>query len=104
MGPVWDGGDNNESELLARCYRRSLEIAQFQGINSIAFPAISCGVYRYPVEQATKIAVQAIADFLTTHDLPEQVYLVCFESKIRKAYEQHLLRLEASESKSVDEQ
>lgn len=58
VGPVWQGGEKGEAELLARCYRRCFEIAGERGIGSIAFPAISCGVFRYPIDQAASIAVR----------------------------------------------
>lgn len=61
VGPVWRGGAHGEADLLARCYRRSLRLAHEHGVDSIAFPAISCGVYGYPVEQAARIALHEIA-------------------------------------------
>ena len=62
VGPVWHGGDAGEPELLASCHRRALEVARELGARSVAFPAISCGLYGYPVDQAARIAVDAVAD------------------------------------------
>lgn len=79
VGPVWQGGSANEAELLASCYRRSLELAQLHGCVSIAFPAISTGIYGYPKEVAAKIAVRTVAAFLETNDLPRSVVFVGFD-------------------------
>jgi O-acetyl-ADP-ribose deacetylase (regulator of RNase III) len=93
VGPVWQGGDRNEPALLARCYRRSLELAAAQGCRSVAFPAISCGVYGYPVEQAARIAVATVRDFLAQHELPERVLLCCFGPAVADAYRQALVEI-----------
>jgi O-acetyl-ADP-ribose deacetylase len=82
VGPVWRGGTSREPELLAGCYRASLELAREHGLRSIAFPAISCGAFRYPVHQATSVAVASIADFLAADRTLEQVLLVAYESEI----------------------
>src|SRR5712692_7112886 len=68
VGPVWSGGRRNERELLASCYRTSLQLAVEHGAKTIAFPAISCGVYHFPINEATKIAVTTVRDFLEKHD------------------------------------
>ncbi len=78
VGPVWRGGDHNEDQLLASCYRRSLELANEHGVKTIAFPSISTGVYGFPVERAAPIAVREIAEFLANNDSIEKVTIVCF--------------------------
>jgi O-acetyl-ADP-ribose deacetylase (regulator of RNase III) len=78
VGPVWRGGGSNEDALLASCYRRSLEIARDRGLGSIAFPAISTGVYAFPPERAAAIAVATVKAFLAEHALPARVILCCF--------------------------
>lgn len=90
VGPVWRGGEAGEPELLASCYRRSLALAAESGVRSIAFPAISCGVYGYPVAAATAIAVRETASFLDRHPLPERVLFVCFAEEVCEAYRQAL--------------
>ncbi|MFQ5487792.1 MAG: O-acetyl-ADP-ribose deacetylase [Gammaproteobacteria bacterium] len=90
VGPVWHGGAEGESELLASCYRNALELAWQHDVRSIAFPAISCGVYGYPVDEAARIAVREVQRFLDAHDLPEKVYLVCFGEEVCRAYRQAL--------------
>ncbi|HVI39042.1 MAG TPA: O-acetyl-ADP-ribose deacetylase [Anaerovoracaceae bacterium] len=76
VGPVWHGGGHREHELLADCYRNSLRLALENGVKSIAFPAISTGVYGYPKEQASQIAVDTIKEFLNGNDM--EVILVAF--------------------------
>ena len=90
VGPIWQGGDRDEPELLAACYRNSLQLAVEHGVRRIAFPAISCGVYRYPLSEAARIAVREIRHFLTGNAPIETVYLVCFDDEVRQAYEQAL--------------
>ena len=79
VGPVWHGGERGESDLLAQCYRRCLEIALDQQLQSIAFPAISCGIYGYPIDDAATIAVREVRAFVDEHDLPKRVALVAFD-------------------------
>ncbi|HET6231855.1 MAG TPA: O-acetyl-ADP-ribose deacetylase [Longimicrobiaceae bacterium] len=78
VGPVWQGGGHGEDELLASCYRNSLRIAAEEGMGSIAFPAISTGVYRFPLERATGIAVREVRDFLAAHDMTREVVFAAF--------------------------
>ena len=77
VGPVWHGGDRGEAELLASCYRNSLELAAANGVKSIAFPAISCGIYGYPTEEAARIAIREITKFLERAPSTEKVILAC---------------------------
>ncbi len=90
VGPIWQGGDCGEADLLASCYRSSLQLAVEHGIRTIAFPAISCGVYGYPVARATRIAVRELRKFLTSHSSFEMIYLSCFDEVIYSAYVQAL--------------
>ncbi|WP_417518470.1 O-acetyl-ADP-ribose deacetylase [Minwuia sp.] len=83
VGPVWLGGDSGEPDLLAACYRNSLALAMQHGIASIAFPAISTGIYGYPLEEATEIAVNTV---LATRDRPERVIFCCFSEQAAEAY------------------
>lgn len=90
VGPVWRGGTNREPELLASCYRNSLQLAIDNGIRTIAFPAISCGIYGYPIDDATNIAVREVQSFLNAHDEIERVLFVCFGDEVCRAYERAL--------------
>jgi O-acetyl-ADP-ribose deacetylase (regulator of RNase III) len=80
VGPVWHGGEDGEPELLASCYRRSLEIAAEHGCRTVAFPGISTGVYSYPKEAAAEVAVRTVIAFLTTTELPDLVTFCCFDA------------------------
>lgn len=82
VGPVWRGGTRGEKGLLASCYRRALEEALSLGLESVAFPAISCGVYGFPPELAAPIAVGEIRRFLGSHPLPRVVFLVAFDERM----------------------
>lgn len=84
VGPVWKGGDKGEPDLLAACYRESLNLAVANHIETIAFPAISCGAYYYPVHQAAKIAVNETAGFLENNPSIRKVYLTCLELDVFK--------------------
>jgi O-acetyl-ADP-ribose deacetylase (regulator of RNase III) len=78
VGPVWHGGNHDEDEVLASCYRSSLELAVQHGIKTIAFPSISTGAYRFPMELAARIALGEIQEFLKAHASIEKASLVCF--------------------------
>jgi len=84
VGPRWRGGQADEPELLASCYRRSLEIAIEYKCQTIAFPAISTGIYGYPLEQAAEIAVRAVSDFVKHNQLPREVILCTFDPRATK--------------------
>ena len=79
VGPVWHGGMKGEAELLARAYRSSLAIAAEQGLDTVAFPAISTGVYAFPPEEAARIAVRTVRAFLAEHERPARVLLVAYD-------------------------
>ena len=90
VGPVWNGGKNNEDELLASCYRNSIKLAVENGIKSIAFPAISTGVYLFPLDRATKIAIDEVTKFLNGNDEIEKVIFVAFDDTTHNCYEEKL--------------
>jgi O-acetyl-ADP-ribose deacetylase len=78
VGPVYHGGTSGEAELLASCYRESLRLACEAGLRSVAFPAISTGVYGYPKDEACEVAVATVSAWLLAHELPESVVFCCF--------------------------
>ena len=86
VGPVWRGGDQGEPERLAHCYRNSLGLAAQNAIRSIAFPAISCGVYGYPIDQAVAIAVREVRRWLDGEAEPAKIVFCCFGAAIESAY------------------
>ena len=90
VGPVWQGGGSGEAGLLASCYRESLRLAEANSVDSIAFPAISCGVFGYPPEQAAPVAVAAIRDWLTAYARPRRVLLCCFDARMASVLRQAL--------------
>jgi O-acetyl-ADP-ribose deacetylase (regulator of RNase III) len=91
VGPVWNGGKNNEEKSLANCYVNSLKLAVENNIKTIAFPAISTGVYRFPLERATKIAVTEVKKFLEKNDSIEKVIFVCFDEESYEVYQNILI-------------
>ncbi len=93
VGPVWQGGGQQEDALLASCYQKSLALAEQHDIHSIAFPAISTGIYRFPLERATEIAVSEAKRLLDRHALPELVIFVCFSQRDYQVYLDAMQRL-----------
>ena len=87
MGPVWQGGQQGEDELLARCYRNSLILAVAHEIHTLAFPAISTGVYGFPLERATRIAMAEVTAFLSRSAFVEEVRFICFGDEAYKTYQ-----------------
>ena len=92
VGPVWRGGTQGEPALLAACYRRSLELAREHGCRSVAFPAISCGIYGYPMAAGARIAVREAGAFLAEHASIERVVFALFDDAALKIYEAELAR------------
>jgi O-acetyl-ADP-ribose deacetylase (regulator of RNase III) len=86
VGPVWHGGHSGEADLLGSCYDSALELAVANGLSTTAFPSISTGVYRFPVELAAPIALERIRTFLAGHPEMEKVVIVCFDQKVYDAY------------------
>jgi O-acetyl-ADP-ribose deacetylase (regulator of RNase III) len=86
VGPVWNGGGHNENNLLASCYRNSLQLAVNHKLRSIAFPSISTGVYGFPIERASRIALRVILDFITTEESSPRVVMTCFSEQDLEAY------------------
>jgi O-acetyl-ADP-ribose deacetylase (regulator of RNase III) len=93
VGPVWQGGAQGEPELLAACYRESLALALAQGAASIAFPAISCGVYGYPLVQATRIALRECTQFAAAEPKIEKIVFACFSAQMLALYRAELAKL-----------
>ncbi len=90
VGPVWNGGRRGEPELLASCYRTSLKLAREHQLRTLAFPAISCGVYGYPLAAAVKIAVRACADFAAAEPATSQIIFACFDAQMLSLYNAEL--------------
>ncbi|MCH9049925.1 MAG: O-acetyl-ADP-ribose deacetylase [Proteobacteria bacterium] len=86
VGPVWHGGKADEDQLLADCYRNSLELARQHQIRSIAFPSISTGAYRFPFELAAKIAIETVVDFLETDEEIRKIVFCCFAEDAARTY------------------
>ena len=90
VGPIWRGGSHGEADLLRSCYRSSLDLAGKHKIKTIAFPAISCGVYGYPIDAAVKIAVKETMDFLSADESIAKVIFACFGSDLYEACRKEL--------------
>jgi O-acetyl-ADP-ribose deacetylase len=90
VGPIWREGQANEADLLAGCYRHALRLASENAVASIAFPAISCGVYGYPLDQAVAIAVREVRDWLSAASLPNEIVFCCFGPRVAAAYRAEL--------------
>lgn len=86
VGPVWQGGHNDEARLLASCYREALNLASQHGVKTIAFPAISCGAYRYPLQEAADIALHQVTAFLGQDETIEEVVLVLYDEHSYRTY------------------
>lgn len=99
VGPVWKGGAKGEPDMLKNCYINSLDIASRNNFHSIAFPAISSGIYGYPKEKAAFIAIAAVKEFTTSHALPDEVIFVCYDVTTETIYKE---LLSSSNVKCVD--
>lgn len=86
VGPVWRGGVNHEAQLLKNCYLNSLKLAHEHALGSIAFPAISCGIYGYPISQAVAIASTTVVGWLELNQSPMAVFFVCFGEEMEREY------------------
>lgn len=90
VGPIWRGGGRNEARLLRSCYASTFQLVSDHGIATIAFPAISCGIYRYPLDQAVAIAVDETISCLTANPAIEKVIFACFGAEIFQAYQDQI--------------
>ena len=90
VAPIWQGGQHNEAELLAQCYRSCIALVEQYNLRTIAFPAISAGAYGYPAKPAARIALHEIRHFLAGNTAVEKVTIVCFEDRIYRAYQENL--------------
>ena len=93
VGPIWNGGNDNEDQLLASCYHNSLKLAAQNQIKTIAFPAISTGIYGFPLERATRIAIAETKKFLSKNESVEKIIFCCFDNRTRKVYEKVLAEI-----------
>ncbi len=92
VGPVWNGGNRHEAELLTNCYENSLRVAMKNNIKVLAFPSISTGAYRFPFKQAASIAVDTVRKFTTEHPVFDKVIFVCFKKEDWDVYQELLAR------------
>lgn len=90
VGPIWYGGNKNERKLLKSCYITSLDLARVNNIKTIAFPAISCGVYCFPIDEAAKIAISTVNDYIQKYDCFEKIIFVDINAEIMKKYREIL--------------
>jgi O-acetyl-ADP-ribose deacetylase (regulator of RNase III) len=90
VGPVWQGGSQGEAELLSACYRNSLKVAEANGVKSIAFPAISTGVYGYPIKSATEIAIKSVKEYCSKPTTIEEIIFCCFSANDLHLYQEIL--------------
>ena len=90
VGPIWYGGNKNERELLKSCYITALNLAKENGIKTIAFPAISCGVYHFPLEEACKIAIDTVREFISKNDCFEKIVFIDINDAIIDIYKKYL--------------
>jgi len=94
VGPIYHGGNRGESDLLASCHRRSLEVALDNACKTVSFPAISCGVYGYPIPEAARIATRTVKDFIEAHPEIERARFVLFGAAIHAEFEKALQEIE----------
>ena len=90
VGPVWKDGNHDEAELLAACYRNSLDLAEQNKFKTVSFPAISCGVYGFPIKQAAEIAIRETINFLSRNSTMKRVVFVCFDDEIKQVMDAEL--------------
>jgi len=90
VGPVWKDGNHDEAELLASCYRNSLDLAEQNKFKTVSFPAISCGVYGFPIKQAAEIAIRETISFLSRNSTMKRVVFVCFDDEIKQVMDAEL--------------
>lgn len=86
VGPIWEGGEDNEPELLASCYRSCFELAHAHNLRTLAFPAISCGVYGFPIDLAVEIALRETQAELSSSDIIEKITFTCFDDVVHESY------------------
>lgn len=102
-GPVWNGGKKNEEALLKSCYENCLKLAVENGCKTIAFPSISTGIYHFPLEKASVIAVDTILSFCREHKELEEVQMVCFDERTKTYYEEAFARVQNHKGEKADE-
>lgn len=98
VGPVWHGGGSCEDMLLESCYRSSLEVAERNGLRTVAFPAISTGIFGFPADRAARIAVAAVRTFLEAHEVPQRVMFCCFGAESVAAHQAAMAEVMAAQA------